>query len=139
MMDRLTRISHDFAENRDLYYRKQSAQYQADMSYINNAKLYDNVTLNDIEDDGFDDLVLSAAPSTQGSLRQGQHGTTVGGAGLMAPFRPSKHTARFIQDVNDAIEQKDADLVTCAVRCTLQLLPFRAPHPEQTIFKSNPR
>lgn len=115
-MDRLAQISTEFAENREVYYRKQVNQYQVDMHYINNAKLYDNAILDDFEDDGFDDLDVSAAPSTQGSLRHGQQGHLNGNARLPGPFRPNKHATKFIQEINDATEQKDADLATFAVR-----------------------
>lgn len=115
MENRLAEISSSFAENRDHLYRKQLQVLQADMNYIQAARLYDNVPLDEIGDEGPEEPNTSAAASTAGSLRNAHQAYLNGHTRLEAPYKTGPQTAEFIQEINDAMEQRDADLTTLVV------------------------
>lgn len=115
MENRLAEISSSFAENRDHLYRKQLQALQADMNYIQAARLYDNAPLDEIGDDGLEETNTSAAASTAGSLRNAHHAHLNGHTRLEVPYKTGPQTAEFIQEINDAMEQRDADLTTVVV------------------------
>lgn len=116
MENRLAEISSSFAENRDHLYRKQLQALQADMNYIQAARLYDNVPLDDIEDESPEETNPSAAASTAGSLRNAHQAHLNGHTRLELPYKTGPQTAAFIQEINDAMEQRDADLTTVVYR-----------------------
>lgn len=116
MENRLAEISSSFAENRDHLYRKQLQALQADMNYIQAARLYDNVPLDDIGDEGPEETNASPAASTAGSLRNAHQAHLNGHMRLEAPQKTGPQTAEFIQEINDAMEQRDADLTTVVYR-----------------------
>ena len=115
MENRLAEISTSFAENRDHLYRKQLQILQTDMSYIQNARLYDNMPLDEIGDEGSEEIDTSAAASTADSLRNAQQAYMNGHAKLEAPHKVGPQTAAFIEEINDAMEQRDADLTALVV------------------------
>lgn len=115
MQNRLAEISSSFAENRDHLYRKQLQALQADMNYIQAARLYDNVPLDEIGDEGLEETNTSAAASTADSLRNPQQAYLTGHTRLEVPHKTGPQTAKFIQEINDAMEQRDADLTTVVV------------------------
>ncbi len=115
MENRLAEISNTFAENRDHLYRKQLQALQADMNYIQAARLYDNVPLDEIGDEALEEINTSAAASTTDSLRNAQQAHLNGHTRLEAPYKTGPQTAEFIQEINDAMEQRDADLTTIVV------------------------
>lgn len=115
MENRLAEISSSFAENRDHLYRKQLQALQADMNYIQAARLYDNVPLDEIGDEGLEEIDASAAASTAGSLRNAHQAHLNGHTRLEVPYKTGPQTAEFIQEINDAMEQRDADLTTVVV------------------------
>lgn len=115
MENRLAEISTSFAENRDHLYRKQLQILQADMSYIQNARLYDDMPLDEIGDDGPEVIDISAAASTADGLRNAQQAYMNGHAKLEATYKTGPQTAEFIQEINDAMEQRDADLTALVV------------------------
>ena len=121
MADRLTEISNNFTANRDTFYRQQLQAYQTDINYIQQADPYSNKPLEDPTDDPLEEAAGSAAASTQGSLRTTQqtHQNSIGRTEL--PFKTGKHTAQFVQAINDAMEKRDVDL-TALVVCPLYLL-----------------
>lgn len=125
MENRLAEISSSFAENRDHLYRKQLQALQADMNYIQAAHLYDNVPLDEIGDEGLEEINTSAAASTAGSLRNAHQAHLNGHTRLEAPHKTGPQAAEFIQEVNDAMEQRDTDLTTVVV-CN-KLTPPPAP------------
>jgi len=111
MEDRLTQISNDFSRDRDLIYRKQLQAFQLDIDYIRRADLYTEKVLEEFEEDCTDDTTTSAAASTSGMV--------VGHAQLNGNAMSGRigiNAARFAQEINDAIEQRDADLTTVVVR-----------------------
>ena len=112
MTERLTEISSNFAENRDALYRDRLRSYQADIAFINAAQLYDNKPLDDVG--SLEALNASAAASTQGSVRTTQLQSN-GNSGAPFPTSLGRHAAKFAQEVNDALEQKDASLVEVTV------------------------
>ena len=115
MENRLAEISSSFAENRDPLYRKQMSGLQVDMNYIQSAALYDNLPLDEIGDEGPEEINASAAVSTEGSLRNTQQAYVNGNTRLEGPFKTGPQTAEFIQEINDAMEQRDADLTALVV------------------------
>lgn len=121
MADRLTEISNNFTANRDTFYRQQLQAYQADINYIQQANPYSNKTLEDPTDDPSEEAAGSAAASTQGSLRTTQqtHQNSIGRTEL--PFKTGRHTAKFVQAINDAMEKRDVDM-TALVVCPISLL-----------------
>ena len=125
MADRLHQISLDFAENRDILYRKKHQEYQADLFFIQSANLYDDKPLEEPEYDGSEDAAGSAAASTHGSLRNIQQAQLNGHLRLEGvSLKTGKHSLEFVQEINDAMEQRDADLITVAV-CSPSTLALR--------------
>ncbi len=135
MESRLAEISTSFAENRDHLYRKQLQVLQADMNYIQAARLYDNMPLDEIGDEGLEETNTSAAASTAGSLRNAHQAYLNGHTRLEVPLKTGPQTAEFIQEINDAIEQRDADLTTIVV---CDKLSPSTPPPPTTISPASP-
>lgn len=108
MMDRLHEISANFAENREYHYRRQLQALQRDMNLITYAEPYKNQPLDELIDDADDDVSMSAT-----GLRGGQLGGTAG-AGDRQP-KAGKWGRRFIEEVNNAMEDRDAQLSLVAV------------------------
>ena len=109
MMDKLNEISTNFAENRDLHYRRQLATYQADINYINMAQLYDNKPLEEPDEESGEEATTTAIaqqPLLNGSTRLEATSSLTG-----------KNTAMFIHEINNAMEERDAELSAVAV-CT---------------------
>lgn len=125
MENALAEISSSFAENRDRLYRKQLQALQADMNYIQAARLYDNVPLDGIGDEGPEEGNPSTAASTAGSLRNAHQAHLNGHTRLEVPYKTGPQTAEFIQEINNAMEQRDADLTTVVVND--RIVP---PHPK---------
>ena len=133
MEKNLAEISNSFAENRDHLYRKQLQALQADMNYIQAARLYDNVPLEDIGDEALEETSPSAAASTADSLRNAHQAHLNGHTRLEVPYKTGPQTAAFIQEINDAMEQRDADLTTVVVSSKLPSPPAHNDyHPEST-------
>ena len=122
MENRLAEISTSFAENRDHIYRKQLQALQADMNYIQAARLYDNVPLDEIGDEGQEEATTSAA-SAAGSFQNAHQAHLPNHRRLEPSHRTGPRTAEFIQEVNDAMEQRDADLTTIVVCKNSHSLP----------------
>ena len=114
LQDRLNEITTNFAGNRDTQYRKQLQQYQADINYVTAAQLYDNKPL---PEPGEDDVDL-AGPNGSGTHRVphgAQPGLANGTNKSDLSLKLGRHATNFVQQVNDAMEQRDADLVTLVV------------------------
>ena len=116
MADKLTEISNNFAANRDAIYRQQLQAYQADINFIQSASPYDNKPLDDPADDPLEEAIGSAAASTQGSLRHSQQVFSNGGGRIEPTFKTGKYASKYVQEINNAMEQRDVDLTTLAVR-----------------------
>ena len=112
MEDRFAQISHEFNENRDLYYRKQLQSFQVDIDFIRNAALYVDKPLDEFGDEGTEEATTSAAASTQGSVR---NVNLNGDARHGLHLKNGAYAAKFAHKINDALEQRDADLTNVAV------------------------
>lgn len=104
MEERLNDIISTFAEHRDAFYRKQLQAFQVDIDFIRNVSLYGNAPLEEFEEEPPEEDTASVAASNHGSAR---------GARLGA------NAATFVEQINNAIEQRDADLTTVAVCPTI--------------------
>ena len=104
MAERLTEISNNFAENRDSLYRERLRGFQVDIAYINGAQLYDNKPLDDMPRAKHTDQERGLNAQSQASANISTSSSQLG-----------KHAARFAQDINAALEDKDARLVDVAV------------------------
>ncbi|KAH8670448.1 Sds3-like-domain-containing protein [Tricladium varicosporioides] len=100
LAERLADITAQFSANRDIHYREQLQALQIDMNLIMEADTHGREQLrNDPVE--IDDLV-------QENIRK----TMMKSIGPTAPPRAGKVYADFAKDVNDAMEQRDASLVT---------------------------
>ena len=136
MENRLAEISSSFAENRDHIYRKQLQALQADMNYIQAARLYDNVPLDEIGDEGQEEATTSATASAAGSFQNAHQAHLPNHRRLENNHRTGPRTAEFIQEVNDAMEQRDADLTTIVVCKSLHFLRSPTCTPVTPYFSS---
>ena len=103
MMDRLQEISQNFAENREYHYRRQLQALQRDVNFITFADPYQNQPLDELLDDYDEDPTTSAA-----GMRGGQYGSMAGNNERQP--RVGKSGRRFIEEVNNAMEDRDAQL-----------------------------
>ena len=112
LTDRLRDISANFANNRDFYYRQQLQTYQIAINYISEAKPYENKPLDDLGDDIIQNISDTVSGNTQGGQRAGQTGSQ---SKFQAPPRAGKWAATFVQEVNEAMEERDTQLTMLAV------------------------
>ena len=117
LQDRYNEIVGNFAANRDAHYRKQLQQYQTDISYIMGAHLYDKLPL---PEPGEQDVEQPQANGGRGH-RQSHQELTNGATRSESTPKLGKHATYFTYDAINAVEQRDADLVTLAVRSLIIL------------------
>lgn len=117
MEDRLAQITNDFTRDRDTIYRKQLQAFQLDIDYIRRANPYAETPLDDMGGEITEDFINSAAASSSGR---------VGGQtylnGNAVPGRIGANGAKFAQEINDTMEQRDAELTAVAVCSSSELL-----------------
>ena len=99
--NRLKDISSSFASNRDAHLRSQLNTLSKDIIFINRADPYQNGIL----DDGIDGSVGNVSSI----------GTISGDTETRAPF--GKYALQFVNDINDAMEERDAGLTSVHVSC----------------------
>ena len=99
--ERLNEINAYFTQNRETVYRTQMHALQVDMNYVNNAKLYENKPLEAIEDEA--ESLARTGPRSARAVD------------VEASLRTGKWAAYFVQDVNDAFEEKDIQLTLVVV------------------------
>lgn len=117
MEERLAQLTHDFAENRESYYRKQIQAFQSDIEYILHSNPYANKPLDDFPLDVTEEATISAAASNHGSVRAGGlQMQTNGNLRLDASHKTGMYAAMYTKEMNDAMEERDANLTTTAVR-----------------------
>jgi len=115
MEERFAQIGRDFKEDRQKNFHKQIHNLQIDGDFIRNADLYADKALHEFGDDTAEDVTISATASTHGSVRTlNLNGNTK----LEMPFKNGTYATKFTQVINDAMEQRDADLTTVAVCST---------------------
>ena len=112
-MERLNDINATFALNREAHSRAQLNSLTRDINYISRADLYQPKLLDDTADEIYAAAEASIAKTNQLGLRSG---TLAGGFGDgEARAGTGKWAAIFTQQVNDAMEERDAQLTALAV------------------------
>ncbi|KAL8830309.1 MAG: hypothetical protein Q9170_005792 [Blastenia crenularia] len=126
MMERIQEISTSFAENREYHYRRQLQALQRDVNLITRAEPYRNEPLDeklgDIEEDG---------PTNVAGIRGGQHGSIMGRSERQP--KVGKWGRRFIEEVNNAMEDRDAQLSLIVERHNHRINELKEDHLFQTI------
>ncbi|KAL8728670.1 MAG: hypothetical protein Q9166_005234 [cf. Caloplaca sp. 2 TL-2023] len=103
MMERLRGIEDKFAGNRDFYYRQQLQALQRDANIITCAEPYRNQPLDELND------IFDAEDNTSTiGIRGHQYGAAIGNGERQA--RPGKWARYFIEEVNNAMEDRDTQL-----------------------------
>lgn len=116
LADRLNDISVSFAQNRDEHYRKQLQSLQLDMNHIHRARPYENSPLEDLGSD-INEGMEAATNKIKESLRSAMAGTRSSDSDV--PARAGIWSAKYALDINNAMEERDAQLTVVAVRNTL--------------------
>ena len=94
--NRLKEITTSFTANRDMRLRNQLNSIARDIIYINQCDPHQDKPL----DDGPDDLMLDVSGAPVSASTEGESRVPLG-----------KHALNFVNDVNDAMEDRDANLV----------------------------
>lgn len=100
LADKLSEMMASFSDNRDSHYRAQLAALQADISLILKADPYTNKPLEDAGEEAAE-LVTSI---------MGNSMPTAPSAGTDYVAQCGKYYGRFVDAVNDSIEDRDRDL-----------------------------
>jgi hypothetical protein len=111
LADKLSDMMTSFSDNRDSHYRAQLAALQADINLILKADPYTNKPLEDAGDEA-SELITSIMGTTA---------LTAPSAGTDYVAQCGKYYGRFVDSVNDAIEDRDRDLTMLFV--SLRPLP----------------
>ena len=111
--ERYQELTNDFAQNRDLYFRKQLTALQTDMMLITQADPYQPEPLDDSPEDISQKVEIALAGTPYQTELSGSAG---------------KWYSKFVQEVNSAKEVKEIELtqlMVCAPRILMpQLLTF---------------
>ncbi|KAI4164597.1 MAG: hypothetical protein LQ342_001910 [Letrouitia transgressa] len=107
MMEKFHEISMNFAENRDQHWRKQHQELQRDLNFITSAEPYQNEPL----DEDWEDV-------------EGK--TSIPGDEKALP--PGKWSRRFVEEVNNAMEDRDAQLTLVAERHNFRIRELKEDH-----------
>lgn len=113
LVERLEEISSNFALHRDDYYRKQLQTLQFDINYINRAQPYENAPLNDLHSDIFNEMISSVTANTGETHRASAGGSRM--PDMEVPPRAGIWASKYTQEINDAMEERDAQLTLVAV------------------------
>ncbi|KAL1600445.1 hypothetical protein SLS60_006831 [Paraconiothyrium brasiliense] len=100
LADKLSEMMTSFSDNRDSHYRAQLAALQADINLILKADPYTNKPLEDAGEEA-SELITSI---------MGNNAPTAPSAGTDYVAQCGKYYGRFVDSVNDAIEDRDRDL-----------------------------
>jgi Sds3-like len=101
LQERLQDLTATFSQNRDTKFRQQLHALQCDMSLINNADPYAPGPLPDSTED-----IARLVESTAGGGKFGKEMASLSGLWY----------SRFVQEINQVKEEKDAELVMLMVR-----------------------
>jgi len=105
---RIKEISDTFAAQRESHLRNQLNALHRDIQFVNRAEVYTNKPLDEIADDVFSDIA-----SQQGSVDGESKAPALG-----------RLAAEFVEDVNDALEERDASITATHVRiCSSDPIP----------------
>lgn len=124
LSDKLNELTGSFSMNRDGHYRQQLQALQIDMNLIMRADPYTDAPLDDSGDDIADMILAALGGNAQGG--QNGAGTGTGPAGqrrgdLDPAILAGKWYARFVEEVNDAVEHRDTTLTMLEVCIPLDL------------------
>ena len=108
LAEKLQDLTSAFSQNRDSYYRQQLQAIQADINLIMQADPYQDQPLDDSADD---------ITKLLNDLMSGNPHSTVNGE--LAATCGSRY-ARFVEQVNNAIEERDAKLTSLHVSSPLR-------------------
>jgi Sds3-like len=100
LQDRLQELTATFSQNRDTQFRQQLHALQCDMTLINNADPYAPGPLPDSADD-----IAQLIETTVGGGKFGKEMASLAGTWY----------SRFVQEINQVKEDKDAELVMLMV------------------------
>ena len=112
-MERLNDINASFNVNREAYSRIQLNSLSRDMNYISRADLYQPKPLDDSADEIYAATTASTADNNHISIRSG--GAINGLTDGEPRAGTGKWSAIFIQEINNAMEERDAQLTETAV------------------------
>lgn len=115
LAEKLSEMMAAFSDNRDSHYRAQLAALQADINLIMKADPYKNEPL---EDNGQEASELIAQI-------MGNNIPTAPSAGTDYVAQCGKHYSRFVDAVNDAMEERDYNLTMLYVRSACSLVAYR--------------
>lgn len=115
LAEKLSEMMATFSDNRDSHYRAQLAALQADINLIMKADPYKNEPL---EDNGQEASELIAQI-------MGNNVPTAPSAGTDYVAQCGKYYSRFVDAVNDAMEERDYNLTMLYVRCDRHSLGTR--------------
>lgn len=113
LAERLKDISVSFAQNRDDHYRKQLQTLQLDMNHINHAQPYENAPLDDFSSDILEETNAAGPSTANEGFRMSMMGARM--SDMEALPRSGSWFSRYTQEINDAMEEKDAQLTLVAV------------------------
>lgn len=113
--ERLNDLVTTFAEKRDPIYRQQLQALQADMGYMLRADPYQDKPLDDLADDITDEMVAAMASHPGSFVRGSQGAARMPMPEVELPPASGKWASVFAQEVNNALEQRDASLTLLAV------------------------
>ena len=114
LAEKLSEMMATFSDNRDSHYRAQLAALQADINLIMKADPYKNEPL---EDNGQEASELIAQI-------MGNSIPTAPSAGTDYVAQCGKYYSRFVDAVNDAMEERDYNLTMLYVRCGCQVRAY---------------
>lgn len=98
LADRLAEITMQFSQNRDLHCRQELLALQVDMHLITEADVYDKAPL---EDNGEEIQRLVEEIASRTTIKP-----------MGPPERAGRVYSEFVKEINNAVEQRDADLTT---------------------------
>ena len=106
LVERFTELTDKFTENREEEYRAQILSHQRDINFVIEAKTY---TAEPLDDFGIDIIAATCSKERRSSL--------IGGQGLELEAHPTagRWSAKFVQEVNDTMEQRDVQLTVLCV------------------------
>ena len=114
MIERLRDIEDGFAANRDFYYRQQLQALQRDANIITYADPYRNQPLEELND------VPNADENAPTNGNRIHHNGGAMGSGERQP-KAGKWARGFIEQVNNAMEDRDAQLSLIVVSCFMPI------------------
>ena len=108
LSEKLNELTNSFANNRDSHYRQQLQALQVDMNLITRADPYRDAPFDDMGDEIAELVAQTTGGNTQGGAGPGQS---------MVASLAGRWYAQYVEEINDAIEVRDADMTMLEVRC----------------------